>query len=202
MKFNSQICTSRSQSERLLALGLKVGTADICIRPDNTLIIIRENSFIYNNLGNAIQAEYCPAWSLHRLIELSNMGIMDASTDNIYDKVIQYIKFLIKCGVFNKEYLEGKMKQYRKKPVIIEAIQFIDDVDRILEIQEFSGGETIRVDYKNKENPTLKINTLEGMMTASVCDYIIKGVQGEFYPCKPDVFEQTYEEIDNEAIYK
>ena len=93
------------------------------------------------------------------------------------------------------------MKQYRKKPVIIEAIQFIDDVDRILEIQEFSGGETIRVDYKNKENPTLKIKTLEGVMTASVGDYIIKGVQGEFYPCKPDIFEQTYEEIDNEAIH-
>lgn len=94
------------------------------------------------------------------------------------------------------------MKQYRKKPVIIEAIQFIDDVDRILEIQEFSGGETIIVDYKNKYNPTLKINTLEGVMTASVGDYIIKGVQGEFYPCKPDIFEQTYEEIDNEAIHK
>lgn len=94
------------------------------------------------------------------------------------------------------------MKQYRKKPVIIEAIQFIDDVDRILEIQEFSGGETIRVDYKNKYNPTLKINTLEGVMTASVGDYIIKGVQGELYPCKPDIFELTYEEIDNEAIHK
>lgn len=94
------------------------------------------------------------------------------------------------------------MKQYRKKPVIIEAIQFIDDVDRILEIQEFSRGETIRVDYKNKDNPTLKIKTLEGVMTASVGDYIIKGVQGEFYPCKPDIFEQTYEEIDNETTHK
>lgn len=43
---------------------------------------------------------------------------------------------------------------------------------------------------------TLKISEL------SVGDYIIKGVQGEFYPCKPDIFEQTYEEIDNEAIHK
>lgn len=86
------------------------------------------------------------------------------------------------------------MKQYRKKPVVIEAIQFIDDVDRILEIQEFTGQETIRVDYKDKNNHTLKIDTLEGVMTASVGDYIIKGVQGEFYPCKPDIFEKTYEE--------
>lgn len=86
------------------------------------------------------------------------------------------------------------MKQYRKKPVIIEAIQFVDDVDRILEIQDFAGQETIRVDYKDKNNPTLKIDTLEGVMTASVGDYIIKGVQGEFYSCKPDIFEKTYEE--------
>lgn len=86
------------------------------------------------------------------------------------------------------------MKQYRKRPVVIEAIQFIDDVDRILEIQEFTEKETIRVDYKDKNNPTLKIDTLEGTMTASVGDYIIKGVQGEFYPCKPDIFEKTYEE--------
>lgn len=41
----------------------------------------------------------------------------------------------------------------------------------------------------------LKIHTLEGVMNASVGDYIIKGVQGEFYPCKPDVFHQTYEDI-------
>lgn len=86
------------------------------------------------------------------------------------------------------------MKQYRNKPVVIEAIRFIDDVDRILEIQKFAGQETIRVDYKDKNNPTLKIDTLEGVMTASVGDYIIKGVQGEFYPCKPDIFEKTYEE--------
>lgn len=86
------------------------------------------------------------------------------------------------------------MKKYRKKPVIIEAIQFIDEVDRILEIQEFTGQETIKIDYKDKDNPTLKIATLEGVMTASVGDYIIKGVQGEFYPCKPDIFEKTYEE--------
>ena len=43
----------------------------------------------------------------------------------------------------------------------------------------------------------MKISTLEGEMTASINDYIIKGIKGEFYPCKPDIFEQTYEQADN-----
>ena len=48
---------------------------------------------------------------------------------------------------------------------------------------------------KNRTNKLLFIKTLEGNHLASVGDYIIKGVQGEFYPCKPDIFEQTYEEV-------
>lgn len=85
--------------------------------------------------------------------------------------------------------------KYRKKPVIIEAIQFEDNSDRIIEIHEFMGGDTIRVNYEDKDNPYLKIETLEGIMKASVGDYIIKGVNGEFYPCKPDIFEKTYEKV-------
>lgn len=89
--------------------------------------------------------------------------------------------------------------KYRKKPVIIEAIQFEDNSDRIIEIYEFMGGDTIRVNYEDKDNPYLKIETLEGIMKASVGDYIIKGVNGEFYPCKPDIFEKTYERVIDEA---
>lgn len=89
--------------------------------------------------------------------------------------------------------------KYRKKPVIIEAIQFEDNSDRIIEIHEFMGGDTIRVNYEDKDNPYLKIETLEGTMKASVGDYIIKGVNGEFYPCKPDIFEKTYERAIDEA---
>lgn len=89
--------------------------------------------------------------------------------------------------------------KYRKKPVIIEAIQFEDNSDRIIEIHEFMGGDTIRVNYEDKNNPYLKIETLEGIMKASVGDYIIKGVNGEFYPCKPDIFEKTYERVIDEA---
>lgn len=93
----------------------------------------------------------------------------------------------------------SKRMKYRKKPVIIEAIQFEDNSDRIIEIHEFMGGDAIRVNYEDKDNPYLKIETLEGIMKASVGDYIIKGVNGEFYPCKPDIFEKTYERVIDEA---
>lgn len=93
----------------------------------------------------------------------------------------------------------SKRMKYRKKPVIIEAIQFEDNSDRIIEIHEFMGGDTIRVNYEDKNNPYLKIETLEGIMKASVGDYIIKGVNGEFYPCKPDIFEKTYERVIDET---
>ena len=81
------------------------------------------------------------------------------------------------------------VKKYVKKPVVIEAIQFTGD-----NIQEL-------VDWIDKsqlpcgDNTQLIITTLEGDMSARVSDYIIKGVKGEFYPCKPDIFELTYEEV-------
>ena len=85
--------------------------------------------------------------------------------------------------------------KYRKKPVVIEALQFFDKVDRISELSELMGNQSVVVNYENPDNPTLKIETLEGIMTASEGDYIIKGVKGEFYPCKPDIFEKTYEAV-------
>ena len=100
MKFNSQICTTRSQSEQLLALGLRKETADMmyCNTYYGEYICVKDDDYLEH-------LDF-PAWSLHRLIVLSEIGIMDSSTDNIYDKVMQYIEFLIKCGDFNKEYLE------------------------------------------------------------------------------------------------
>ena len=79
------------------------------------------------------------------------------------------------------------IKKYRKKPVVIEAIQWASN--NLSEIDNFIGR---TVD--NKET-TLVIHTLEGDMEASIGDYIIKGVNGEFYPCKPDIFDKTYEEV-------
>ena len=79
-------------------------------------------------------------------------------------------------------------KKYRKKPVTIEAIQWLGT--NLSEIDDFVGGS-----IANK-GTTLVIHTLEGDMEASIGDYIIKGVKGEFYPCKPDIFAKTYEEIE------
>jgi hypothetical protein len=81
------------------------------------------------------------------------------------------------------------MPFYRKKPVVIEAVQYTQE--SLMDLFDFM-----------KEHLPLKINgvnysitipTLEGDMTASVNDFIIKGINGEFYPCKPDIFEKTYE---------
>ena len=85
--------------------------------------------------------------------------------------------------------------KYRKKPVIIEAVQFKDDADALCELSAFIDNQDLRVDYADPKNPVLKIETLEGVMRASVGDYIIKGVNGEFYACKPDIFQKTYEEV-------
>ena len=87
--------------------------------------------------------------------------------------------------------------KYRKKPVVIEAVQFSDDsADIIIELQEFMQS-NLRVSYADPNNPVIKIETLEGVMDASVGDFIIKGVNGEFYPCKPDIFEKTYEVVSD-----
>ena len=88
------------------------------------------------------------------------------------------------------------MPKYRKKPVVIEAIQFIDTPERLEELSNFIDNQLLRVDYKNPDKPVLKLQTLEGERLASVGDYTIKGVKGEFYPCKPDIFEITYEPVD------
>lgn len=86
--------------------------------------------------------------------------------------------------------------RYRKKPVVIEAVQFLDNPDSLVEIAELMNTE-IRVDYSAPDAPKLKIATLEGEMTASLGDYIIKGVKNEIYPCKPDIFKATYEPVED-----
>ena len=88
--------------------------------------------------------------------------------------------------------------KYRKKPVIIEAVKW--DGNNIDSIVKFCGND-VDVDIMpngNDHEPDIyiiTIFTLEGAMRASIGDYIIKGVNGEFYPCKPDIFEKTYERI-------
>lgn len=154
MEFTSQICTTKEQSERLLALGLKKETADM-------MYVVRVKDFRGKDVPNAVRIyslctwyketsmnvglekrEYIPAWSLHRIIEMMPCGFQDQhyrnfvlkinSQDisyvynyvddegygqsdsiyvddiyhNLYDGIIAHIKWLIKEGLFNKEYLE------------------------------------------------------------------------------------------------
>ena len=79
---------------------------------------------------------------------------------------------------------------FRKKPVVIEAMQFTcENKDAILNF--------VKCDcypaYNKNGKPVIIIKTLEGDMTADVGDWIIKGVMGEFYPCKPEIFKLTYD---------
>ena len=81
------------------------------------------------------------------------------------------------------------MAKFRKKPVVIEAKQVINSFEHLAEIADWCSGMI-------GPDGGIYIKTLEGEMYASINDYIIKGIKGEFYPCKPDIFEATYEEVN------
>ena len=83
------------------------------------------------------------------------------------------------------------MKKYRKKPMVIEAIQFRDNREFFYELKS----QNIPILYDYQHTPRCFIETPEGNMYISDGDWIIKGVKGEYYPCKPDIFEMTYEEV-------
>lgn len=105
--------------------------------------------------------------------------------------------------------------KYRKKPVVIEAIQvpkmlalgqsIMRYMDRSIAVAEWCGGISYMMAQEDEKafedaivvGPYIAIPTLEGVMAARPGDFIIKGVQGEFYPCRSDIFEQTYEVADN-----
>lgn len=96
------------------------------------------------------------------------------------------------------------VKRYVKKPVEVTAIQWTGKNQS--EIEQFIDNSSLQWEYMNAVRvvgvtppvPDLHIKTLEGMMHASVGDYIIRGLGGEFYPCKPDIFLATYDIIEKE----
>ena len=92
------------------------------------------------------------------------------------------------------------MPKFRKKPVVIEAMQFVGGLNSFHEIQKWATKYHVAIIWQSYHD-TLFIPTLEGEMTASVGDWIIKGVGDEFYPCKPDIFEATYDAMDDETDY-
>jgi hypothetical protein len=110
MKFNSQICTTKEQSERLLALGLKKETADCSW---NT-VTLHGTPITYPSQDSwmdysIISDNHFPAWSLHRLIEILDIWYLELNFNefnNAYDQVISYLEERVKGGFINKEYLE------------------------------------------------------------------------------------------------
>lgn len=110
MNLNSQICTTCEQSERLLALGLKIATADCIWCKVRTLS--KDEPIQWHLLPEYIDKydeKHIPAWSLHRLIEIFKSGINISEyivCSNAYDEIVDDIEYEIKIGRFNKEYLE------------------------------------------------------------------------------------------------
>lgn len=93
---------------------------------------------------------------------------------------------------------EEMPRQFRKKPVVIEAVHFDGSGDACTELSMFTGGFQIingPVLWNTNTNSGGKIRTLEGDMDFRPGDWIIKGVKGEFYPCKADIFAATYEPV-------
>lgn len=88
--------------------------------------------------------------------------------------------------------------KYRKKPVVIEAMRLprngYENREAGLALLAWLDGYGAK--YSVHPTGDLFIHTLEGDMHVSPCDYVIRGVQGEFYPCKPDIFEMTYEKVE------
>lgn len=83
------------------------------------------------------------------------------------------------------------MAHYRKKPIVIEAVQWLGSMGAVIELV----GHDLPTAGRPHPDGSLAIQTLEGTMIVSPNDWIIKGVNGEVYPCKPDIFEKTYEAV-------
>ena len=88
--------------------------------------------------------------------------------------------------------------RYRKKPVEIEAIQL--NANNACEVLTFCN-ENGNIVASSEDCGAISIKTLEGTMLASIGDYVIKGVKGEFYPCKPDIFEATYDRVEEDLPF-
>lgn len=87
--------------------------------------------------------------------------------------------------------------KFRKKPVVIEAMKLTRNLAEV--VGKWIGRENIcgmGLGEFHEDACYIEIKTLEGTMTASEGDWIIKGIKGEFYPCKPDIFEASYESAE------
>ena len=87
------------------------------------------------------------------------------------------------------------MSKFRKKPVIIEAQELTKD--NAEDLAKWCGAKGFWTNHSNNDEVFINIETLEGTITAKEGDFIVKGIKGEFYPCKPDIFEKTYEAVND-----
>ena len=110
MKLNSQICTTREQSERLLALGLKKGTADMTLQTALDVCYtfpFQEVIKYFENRHLPPHPTILPAWSLHRLIEIAQLpNDWQCISGDWYCEIIAHIQSMVHLNEFNKEYLE------------------------------------------------------------------------------------------------
>ena len=91
--------------------------------------------------------------------------------------------------------------KFKKKPVVVEAIQIVKGMDICEPTWWFEAIQSNKVITHGfgkftREEPSVDIHTLEGVMRGNKGDWIIRGVSGELYPCKPDIFEMTYEAVN------
>lgn len=95
------------------------------------------------------------------------------------------------------------MSKWRKKPVVIEAVQLLwmnqDEIREFADVGKLVDGKP-EWEVVDGYRIVLSIPTLEGVMLANDGDWIIKGVEGELYPCKPDIFDKTYEAVEDEEV--
>ena len=89
--------------------------------------------------------------------------------------------------------------KFRKKPVVVDAIQYLPNEQSVNAIMELasSGTRTVENFVSPEGHYNMYIETLEGKMQARIGDWIIRGVSGELYPCKPDIFLKTYEVVND-----
>ena len=88
------------------------------------------------------------------------------------------------------------MAQFKKKPVVIEAFQWTGDEHQTEDPEWINAPGVADFLHVGTKDVKLQIHTLEGVMTADRGDWIIRGVKGEVYPCKPDIFDLTYEKVE------
>lgn len=82
------------------------------------------------------------------------------------------------------------IKKYKKKPIVVEAVQFVLTTESLREVEDFVGGDI------GGPAHNLVVATLEGPLHISPNDWVIKGLRGEFYPCRDDIFKATYDPAD------